>query len=228
MLTIKNERARRVIGIAVPLVLIPAAAIIGTAVFSEKRQIFVSLFIALLADILFMAGFEKKEIGTRRSVLTAVMIALSVVGRFIPFFKPITALSVITAMYLGKEAGFTVGAMSALISGFYFGQGPWVPFQMLAWGLIGYFAGILERPLRRNKAFLLIYGAASGIVFSLIMDVWTVLGYSGEFSIALYLSATVTALPHTVLYSASNILFLHFLARPFGEKLERIKIKYGV
>lgn len=200
----------------------------GTLVFDEKKHLFVSLFIALLTIILFVIGFEKKEIGTRRTVIVSIMTALSVAGRFIPFFKPVTALTVITAIYLGGEAGFAVGAFSALISNFYFGQGPWTPFQMLAWGLIGLAAGALAKPLKKSKLFLLIFGVLSGIAFSLIMDVWTVLWYNDGFDTALYLSAIITALPHTALYTVSNFLFLLCLSKPFGDKLQRIKIKYGV
>ncbi len=208
--------------------IIPTAAVMGTLVFDEKKHLFVSLFIAILTIILFVIGFEKKEIGTRRTVIVSIMTALSVVGRFIPFFKPVTALTVITAIYLGGEAGFAVGAFSALISNFYFSQGPWTPFQMLAWGLIGLAAGALAKPLKKSKIFLLIFGVISGVAFSLIMDVWTVLWYNDGFDTALYLSAIVTALPHTILYSISNFLFLFYLSKPFGDKLQRIKIKYGV
>ena len=228
MWVIKRRGIRAALRVAIPFLLIPAVAVLGTLAFDEKKHLFVSLFVAILAILLFIAGFEKKEIGSRRMVIVSVMIALSVVGRFIPFFKPVTALTVITAIYLGGEAGFMVGAFSALLSNFYFGQGPWTPFQMLAWGLIGLFAGFLAKPLRKSKVFLLLFGVLSGIAFSAVMDVWTVLWYNDGFSLSLYLSALVTALPHTVLYSVSNFLFLFFLSKPFGEKLQRIKIKYGV
>lgn len=228
MTAINNHRVRKVLKILLPFVIIPTAAVMGTLVFDEKKHLFVSLFIAILAIILFVIGFEKKEIGTRRTVIVSIMTALSVVGRFIPFFKPVTALTVITAIYLGGEAGFAVGAFSALISNFYFRQGPWTPFQMLAWGLIGLAAGALAKPLKKSKMFLLMFGVISGIAFSLIMDVWTVLWYNDGFDTALYLSAIVTALPHTILYSISNFLFLFYLSKPFGDKLQRIKIKYGV
>lgn len=228
MVEIKSHRLRSILKILIPFVLVPLAAVLGTLVFDEKKHIFVSLFVAILAIVLFIAGFEKKEIGTRRMVIVSVMIALSVVGRFIPFFKPVTALTVITAIYLGGEAGFMVGAFSALLSNFYFGQGPWTPFQMLAWGLVGLFAGFLAKPLKKSKVFLLIFGVLSGVAFSMVMDVWTVLWYNDGFDMTLYLSAIVTAIPHTVLYSISNFLFLFFLSKPFGDKLQRIKIKYGV
>ena len=228
MRVIENEKLRGVLRILIPFVLIPVAVLVGTLLIGQKRHLLVSLIVAVLAIVLFIAGFEKKEIGTRRMVIVAVMVALSIVGRFIPFFKPITAITVLTAVYIGKESGFTVGAMSALLSNFYFGQGPWTPFQMLAWGLIGLFAGALSGVLKKSRIALVCYGALSGVVYSLVMDLWTVLWYNGSFSFSLYLASVTTALPHTVLYAVSNTVFLWFMAKPFGEKLERIKIKYGV
>ena len=161
-------------------------------------------------------------------VIAAVMTALCFAGRFIPILKPIAALTIITALYLGGEAGFLVGAMSAILSNFYFGQSPWTAFQMLAWGLIGLFAGIFSEKLLKSRALLLIYGALTGIAYSFIMDIWTVLWYNRGFDIKLYLAALVSAVPYTVSYAVSNVLFLYLLAKPFGEKLSRIKTKYGV
>ncbi len=228
MLTIKNEKVRNVLRILIPFLLIPVIVILGETVFDEKNHLFVSFSVAVLSVLLFLSGFEKKTIGTRRMVIVAVMIALSVVGRFIPFFKPVTAITVITAIWLGGESGFLVGSFSALLSNFYFGQGPWTPFQMLAWGLIGLIAGFLAKPLRKNKGNLLLYGVLSGIAYSFIMDIWTVLGYHDTFNWELYLAALGTAIPYTIMYSVSNFIFLWFMAKPFGDKLSRIKIKYGV
>ena len=199
-----------------------------THVFDGKKHLLVSLTVAVLSLLLFFAGFEKKSTGTRRLVLVAVMTALCVIGRLIPFFKPITALTVITAMYLGGEAGFLVGSLSTLLSDFYFGQGPWTAFQMLAWGLIGLFAGILSKPLKRSRVFLLIFGVLTGIIYSFVMDIWTVLWYNGTFSFDFYLTAISSAVPFMIMYAVSNFIFLFFLAKPFGEKLQRVKIKYGV
>ncbi len=228
MITIKSAAVRKAVKILVPLLFIPGVIALGVFVFREKQYALISLAVAVLALALFIAGFERKKTGTRRLIIVAVMVALSVAGRFIPFFKPVTALTIITAMYLGGEAGFLVGTLSALVSNFYFGQGPWTPFQMFAWGLIGLVAGILSSPLKKSRVFLLIFGFISGMGYSLIMDVWTVLWYNGAFNPALYITALSTAVPYTLLYSVSNVIFLWLCARPFGEKLERVKIKYGV
>ena len=99
---------------------------------------------------------------------------------------------------------------------------------MLSWGLIGLFAGIFSEPLKKQRALLLFYGVISGIAYSFIMDIWTTLWYSGEFDTSFYLTALGTAIPYTGSYAVSNFVFLFFLAEPFGEKLERMHIKYGV
>lgn len=228
MIVIENKYLRNTVRIVVPFVLIPALVIFGATVFKERRHLIISTGVAVLALLLFAASYEKKPTGSRRMIIVAVMTALCIAGRFIPLFKPITALTVITAIYLGGEAGFLVGAMSALLSNFYFGQGPWTPFQMLAWGMIGLIAGFLSEPLKRYKWLLLVYGVLAGIMYSLVMDIWTVIWYDGSFRPEFYFTALVTAIPHTIMYSVSNFIFLWFAAKPFGEKLERVKIKYGV
>lgn len=228
MIVIRSRRLRRALGLLIPFLLIPLLVAFGAIFAGEKRHLVISLGVALLASALFLTGFEKRIIGSRRLVIAAVMTALCIVGRFIPFFKPITALTIITALYLGGEAGFLVGALAAVLSNFYFGQGPWTPFQMLAWGMLGLMAGYLRQMLKKSRGLLLLFGVLAGVFYSLFMDVWTVLWYDGSFRWELYLSAVAAALPHTLLYSASNFFFLLLFARPFGQKMERIQIKYGI
>lgn len=228
MIVIQNRTARNVLKYAIPFGLIPALVLVGALVFGERRYLILSLGVAALALLLFMAGIEKKNIGSRRMVIVAVMTALAVIGRFIPVFKPVTAICMLAGMYLGAEAGFLCGALSVLISNIYFGQGPWTPFQMLGFGLIGLIAGYLSEPLIRSRIFLVCGGVTAGIAYSMLMDVWTVLWYSGGFDIGLYLAAIVSALPFTAVYAVSNAGFLLLLRKPLGEKLGRIKKKYGV
>lgn len=232
MRVIKNQRLRKTLRILLPFVAIPAAVAAGMVLYREKSYTVVAAAVACLAILLFVCGFEKKTVGTRRLVIVAVMTALSVAGRFafaaIPAFKPITAIVIITAVYLGGEAGFLVGALSALISNFYFGQGPWTPFQMFAWGMIGFAAGLFALQLKKSKIALSVYAVISAVGYSLVMDLWTVLWYNGSLNPAMYLASAVSSLPFMAIYAVSNVVFLLLLAKPFGEKLERVKIKYGV
>ena len=228
MIAIKNKKARKFLSIFLPLFLIPLCVAAGVFLFPSGNFAYTIVLVAVLSIAAFFGGFEQKKTGSRRLILVAVMVALSVIGRFIPFFKPISAITVLTAVYFGKEAGFLTGSLSAVISDIYFGMGPWTPFQMLSFGLIGFFAGIFGERFKKSTPLLLIYGAVSGIVFSFIMDVWTVVWYSGGFDPSLYAAALYTAIPYTVLYSVSNILFLALFSRPLGRKFDRIKTVYSV
>lgn len=228
MMVIRNEKYRSLLRWLIPLVLIPAMVALGALVFPQKRHLLVSLGVAALSLVLFLCGFERRLTGSRRMVLAAVLIALCIAGRMIPLVKPVTAIIILSGMGLGCETGFLVGSMAAVLSNFYFGQGPWTAFQMLAWGLIGFAAGWLHRPLKQSRLWLMLYGGISGVAYSLVMDVWTVLWYDGGFRWSLYGSAVAAALPHTLLYCASNLVFLWFLAKPISRKLERVRRKYGV
>lgn len=228
MKAIKNEKLRKLLAVIIPFVIIPLLVIAGAVIFEGSRYIIISSGIAVLTLVYFITGFERRQTGSRRMVITSVMTALCVAGRFIPFIKPVTALTIISGMYLGREAGFFTGAISVLISNFYFGQGPWTPFQMLGMGIIGLVSGVMNKLLKDNRYLLSAFGALTGLLYSLIMDIWTVLWYRGEFDIYLYGGAVLTALPHTISYAVGNIVFLWILSRPFGSKLERIKRKYGI
>ena len=209
---------------------IPTVVLGGVWLFRDRQYVWIYLCVAVLSCVPFFIHFEKSENDTRKLVLIAAMIALSVVGRIIftpvPGFKPVTAMVVITAMYFGSEAGFMTGSLSALISNFCFGQGPWTPFQMFSWGILGFIAGIIARQLRENKVVLAIYGIVSGVLFSFIMDVWTVLSKEGNFNLSRYLAAVAAAAQFTVIYAVSNVIFLLLFAKPIGKMLERIKVKY--
>ena len=130
MLVIRSEKIRRLLRIALPFAIMPAIVLLLPLGIQSQYYALVSFIMVLLALLLFLAGFERRDLGTRRMILVSVMTALSVLGRLLPLIKPITALTVLSAMYLGPEAGFLVGALSAVLSNFVMGQGPWTPFQI--------------------------------------------------------------------------------------------------
>ena len=215
------------------LFLIPLCLLMGVTLWEDRRYNILSLIIVFLACIPFLLSFERKKPKPREILIIAVMSAIAVAGRaafvWAPAFKPVTAIVAITGFAFGPAAGFLTGASTAVASNVLFGQGPWTPFQMFTWGLLGYIAGILGKYRWMNhKIPLIIYGFFSGILFSFIMDIWTVISYDGSFTWRRYLVAMGTAIPYTAMYALSNIFFLLLLARPIGEKLTRIKIKYGI
>ena len=93
-----------------------------------------------------MWSFEKRKPKTREVVVLAVMTSIATLGRVIffmlPQFKPCVAIIIITGIMLGKQSGFLCGALTAFVSDFFFGQGPWTPWQMFAFGIIGFISAI--------------------------------------------------------------------------------------
>ena len=89
-------------------------------------------------------------------------------------------------------------------------------------------AGLLAVPLKRSRILLAGYGALSGVLFSVLMDVWTVLWADGFFNLSRYFAALASALPFTAIYAVSNVIFLLLLGKPIGKILERVQTKYGL
>lgn len=216
------------------IILIPLTIWIGVTIFEDRSYVFISFVIVLLTLTPFFLSFENRETNIRRMVILAVMIALSVVGRFlfaaIPGFKPVTAIVILSAISFGAEAGFLVGALTALLSNIYFGQGPWTPFQMFSWGIIGLIAGIpfIRQLLIKNRVMLIVFGLFSGVLFSLLMDIWTVISIDGTFNIKRYITVVSLSVPFMLTYAVSNVVFLLLTIKPIGNKLTRIKTKYGI
>lgn len=226
-----KNRSIRVISYIIIFALIPLTILVGVYLFGEQQYLLVSSVIALFSCVPFFLSFEKRETSTQKIVILSVMTALSVMGRFLffyaPFFKPVTAVVMICGMYMGAESGFICGALSAFISNFIFMQGPWTPFQMFIWGAIGFVSGLAAPLLKKSRISLVIGGVAAGIAFSMFMDIWTALWWDNTFSLSRYTAAVITALPVTVVYAVSNVIFLLLLTGPIGRKLERVRKKYG-
>lgn len=214
------------------LISVPLIAVIGAVSADGERWEIACAAAAALCCVPFFLSFEGRAPSSRELVLTAVMTAFSAVGRFVfawlPFFKPVTAIVVISAMYMGSTAGFMIGALSALISNIYFGQGIWTPFQMFSWGIIGYIAGVLNKKgLLERPVPLAVYGALSGVLYSVLMDIFTVLSADNSFSVERWFAAIAASLPVTASYCVSNVLFLLILRKPLGKRMKRILTKYG-
>lgn len=228
-----NPKIKKLLSVILLAAVIPTVVLSGTVLFSQRAYVFIAFAVTVICLAAFFLGIENgKKITGVRIVLVSVMTALSVVGRFafsyVPFFKPVTAFVVIAGVYLGAQSGFLCGALSALVSNFIFGQGAWTPFQMFAWGMIGFFAGLLCNSLKKHKAFLYLFGGLSGVFYSLFLDTWTALYVDGTFVLSRYLTLIIAAVPVTAVYVVSNIIFLILLFKPIGRRLERISVKYGI
>ena len=221
------------LAVLVIVLLIPATVLLGAFLLDGRRYGLISILVALLSLLPLLIRFERRETSVRELTVIAVMTAISALGRVIfaplPFFKPVSAITVIAGIAFGGEAGFLVGSLSAILSNLFFGQGPWTPFQMFFWGLIGFLAGVcFKRGKTPGYIALTVAGFLSGAVFSLGMDIWVTLSAGDGFSLARYLAYAAAALPVTLAYAASSAIFLILLARPLLAKTERLRTKYGI
>ena len=144
----KRRLSKRTIVAAILVILCIPAVLAVNILFLEDRSYYAtSLIIIALAMVPFALVFEGRKPMARELVVIAVMVAIAVVGRaaffMVPQFKPVVAIVIIAGAALGAESGFAVGALSGFVSNFIFGQGPWTPWQMFAFGIIGFLAGLI-------------------------------------------------------------------------------------
>lgn len=206
--------------------------------FLQGKEYYVAAIIIILFSVVaFMLSFERRKPQVREIVVLAVMISLAVVGRvtffMTPQFKPSVAVIIITGIMLGKQAGFLCGELTAFVSDFFFGQGPWTPWQMMALGIIGLMAAVVfsgkRKKLTENKIVLCVFGFfVTFVVYGLIMDTSTVFMYMDEPTVEAFVATYSTGLIFNMIHGVSTVVFLLLLAKPFFAKLNRIKMKYGM
>ena len=136
------------------------------------------LALLVAAGALIAAGAAWFELGvdsTKLLVVVATLGGVAAMGRIlfrlVPGVQPVTVICVAAGVALGARAGFAVGGVAALVSNFFLGQGPWTPWQMLAWGGCGATGG-LAAPLLRRRIPFAIACTVLGVAFSALMDVW--------------------------------------------------------
>lgn len=233
-----HNKACALAAFVVICILIPITIWVGITKLNDRKYYFISMLILLEAIIPFFFLYEKRKPKARELVTVATMCALAVAGRaaffMLPNFNAATAMVIISGVAFGAETGFIVGAVTMLTSNFIFGQGPWTPWQMFAMGVLGYLAGVIyRRRTVREKIFsklsLCIFGGISCIVvYGGIMNPASVLMYYSDVSLHMIAAAYITGFPFDVVHGTGTVLFLWFAARPFLEKLDRIRTKYGI
>lgn len=226
-----NSKTAAVFAILLSALLIFA----GVFLLEDRRYMLISMGILILSFIPFAAMFEGKKPRAREITVTAVMIAIGVIGRaaffMLPQFKPMTAVVIISGIALGGETGFVVGAMSALVSNMLVGQGPWTPWQMFALGLIGFISGLIfnDKNFERKKLIVGIYGFfAAFVIYGFILDTSsvTMTVYSMNFQTAL--SVYLAGIPFNLIHGAATFIFLMIIGNSMIRKLSRIKKKFGI
>lgn len=203
--------------------------------FADSVNYYIVSVVILIASMLpFFVSYEQKKVTARDITLTATLIALAVVSRaafyLIPQVKPIAAVVIVSAVCLGAHKGYIVGAFSAFVSNFIFGQGMWTPFQMVALGTVGLLAGLIFRWLKVNRYTLSIVGfVLATVVYGAIVDMSTVLSaYGNNVTLKGALSIYASGAVFSLVFGGATAVFLFLFGMPFITKIERITKKYGL
>lgn len=226
---------RTIVASLLILLLIPLTIFIGLFYLGDRKYYFISILIILEVMIPFIMVFEGRDPQARELVIISVLCAIGVAGRaaffMIPQFKPVAAIVIISGVAFGAESGFLVGAITMFLSNILYGQGPLTPWQMFAMGIIGFLAGILFRKgfLRRDRLSLAIYGGISVfLIYGLIMNPASVLVFQSKVNLKMIATALVMGVPFDLIHGGATFFFLMIMGEPMLEKLDRIKVKYGL
>lgn len=209
--------------------------LIWQVLFAKSINYYISSIVVLVLSMLpLFAAFEAKSLTARDLTLTATLIALAVVGRaafyLIPQVKPIAAIVIASAVCLGSQRGYIIGAFSAFVSNFIFGQGIWTPFQMVALGTVGLLAGLVFQRIKVNRYTLSVVGFfLASFVYGIIVDMSTVLSvYGNNITLKGALSVYASGAVFNLVFGVSTAVFLFLFGMPFITKIERISTKYAI
>ena len=233
----KRNLSKRTIAASIAILLfIPLTIFAGIFYLDDRHYNMVAVLVLFECMLPFMLVFEGRKPKAREIVTVAVLCAIGIAGRslffMLPQFKPVLALTIIAGVAFGGETGFLVGAVTMLTSNMLFSQGPWTPWQMFAMGIIGFLAGVLFKKgwLRRTRVSLAVFGAFTAvIIYGGIMNPAAAFMVSAEsITLKTLLAYYITGLPMDLVHAFGTVLFIMLAAEPMLEKLDRIKVKYGL
>lgn len=177
--------------------------------------------------------FEKSELGTKEIAIIATLSAFTAMSRIvfaaIPNVKPVTFLVALSGYVFGPYAGFLVGSTSAFLSNIFFGQGPWTPWQMFSWGIIGLVAGFWGR--KNTKVSVIKFSLACflfGFMFDWIMNIWNIIGFVKPITIDSIILTYLASLTFDIMHGASSFIFSIIFYESFLQVLQRFKRKLQV
>ncbi|KGE19256.1 membrane protein [Paenibacillus wynnii] len=219
-----------------PIFIALALFVVGlalTAALQDRHYILLSLVLLAAALFPLFVRLERRPIESRELVLLAVLSAVAAVSRIpfaaLPSVQPVSAIVILSAYVFGAEAGLIIGAMAALVSNLYFGQGPWTPWQMFSWGMVGLTAGWLRNTRwMRSKIGMMAFGFIWGFLFGWIMNIWYIISLPDAFSWGLVAAAYVSSFYFDLAHALSNVIFLSILSGSWIKVLERFRKKYGL
>ena len=185
------KRKRTIVSALIIFLLIPLTIWFGIRFLDDRKYLFISLLIILYTAVPFVMRFEGRRPDAREIVVIAVMAAIAACGNLAFFmlgpFQAGTALVIIAGICLGPEEGFLTGAMARLVINMFASQGPWTPWQMFCWGLLGFLGGLCfnrdEEFSKKEVDFKVVMGPLICVAVSLSLGfgIWVISDAQGPF-----------------------------------------------
>jgi energy-coupling factor transport system substrate-specific component len=179
------------------------------------------------------AWYERSRPSSRTVAVVASLAALATLGRIafapLPNVKPTTDIVLIAGYTLGGAPGFAVGAVAAIASNIVFGQGPWTPWQMLAWGMVGLLGAALarrRRPIPRIAMALIC--AAAGFAYGLVLNFSTWVTFTGQHTLAQFLLIEGQAFTFDLAHAVGNFVFFLAFGPALVRALRRFRLRMDV
>ncbi len=208
-------------------------SLIPNSILNEANWLLVSFVILAIVIGMVFIRFEQERVDPKEMALIATMASIAGISR-IPFavimsFQPTTFMVMITGYVFGSQTGFVVGAIAALVSNFFLGQGPWTPWQMVCWGVCGMAAGWLARAEHGfNRITFAVVCGISGYVFGWVMNIWHWVGFVYPLNLKTFIATYIASLPFDTLHAAGNVLFTYLFGKSFYMILMRFKRRMTV
>lgn len=191
----------------------------------------------VLCVALIMTGFVgfilylARRVRLKDMIMITVLSAIIAISRgvffWLPQFKPVSALVLVAGSCFGSVPGMLIGMLSGFLSNFMFSQGPWTPFQMFSWGLIGVVGGWCRS--MNGKILPMIIGfVVTVFVYGPILNMASLLLTTPEPTLEGFLMMEASGFFFDVVHGISTVVFVFFVWKPMRKKLVRMQEKYGI
>lgn len=214
-------------------VFVPATLFLGSCI-SGRSYYLTGTLVILETLIPFIMAFEGRKPQARELVVIAVMCAISVAARAaipLPNFKPMFAVIILSGIAFGGETGFLVGAVSAFASNFFYGQGAYTPWQMMAYGSAGLLGGLLfsGKRIPRKRLPMSVFGFFCVLLLvGPLLDTCSVFLTLSEITPKTAAPLYLSGFPVNLSQAICTFLTILLLGETLLEKLNRVKKKFGI
>lgn len=211
--------------------------ILGFMIFSLKYKNEQNLPIYITAVVYILIAFsylyfEKNGMGTKEIAVIATLSAFTAASRVpfeaLPNIKPVTFLVALSGLVFGSYEGFLVGSTAAFLSNIFFGQGPWTPWQMFSWGVVGAISGLIGRKGKISCELFAVICFFYGFLYDWLMNIWHVLGFIRPLNIYTIALAYLSGITFDILHAFGNFVFCIIFYESFYKVLMRFKKRMEV